>query len=119
MWNGSIEAQRQADAAWNAVKHVNRKKKRPSKKNPPKVDYHVYINSKAWRKKRDAAFRYWGRICELCGATESVLHVHHLTYARLGREKMKDLQILCADCHVTHHDMPIDSLSVEFRDVID
>jgi hypothetical protein len=30
--------------------------------------------------------------------------VHHLTYVRLGREKMKDLRILCKGCHANEHE---------------
>lgn len=117
MWNGSRAAQQQADAAWNAVKHLKRKKQK-QKSARKFVVYSTYIISREWSKKRQAAFRHYGRVCAMCKTTVGSLHVHHLTYERLGREKMKDLQILCADCHVTHHDMPLDSLSVEFRDVI-
>jgi hypothetical protein len=36
-----------------------------------------------------------------------VLNVHHLTYKRLGHERMEDLQVLCRSCHrVVHGQSP-------------
>jgi len=31
------------------------------------------------------------------------LEVHHLTYDRLGDERMDDLEVLCPDCHRKAH----------------
>jgi len=35
---------------------------------------------------------------------EYQLHVHHISYARLGREQADDLIALCKDCHDRVHD---------------
>lgn len=48
--------------------------------------------------------------CERCGvkqpepvARETALHVHHLTYERLGEELLEDLQLICRPCHEKEH----------------
>jgi hypothetical protein len=62
--------------------------------------YFAYINSPAWRGRRERYFEaIGGRRCELCGATEGV-EVHHHTYVRLGRELDDDLLAVCKP----HHD---------------
>lgn len=66
-------------------------------------DYYKYIQSSAWKKKRAKAIRHHGGKCSICGTTEAI-QVHHKTYARLGRERMKDLQLLCEPCHENHHE---------------
>lgn len=40
--------------------------------------------------------------CRGCGTVDN-LHVHHLTYERLGRELLTDLVTLCAGCHRKQH----------------
>ena len=43
-----------------------------------------------------------GHRCENCDERSS-LQVHHLTYARLGREIDEDLVVLCRMCHANEH----------------
>lgn len=64
--------------------------------------YHEYMRSCAWRRVRKAALKRTGGKCERCDST-SRLHVHHLTYARLGGERPEDLQVLCEPCHNALH----------------
>ena len=40
-----------------------------------------------------------GYECQRCGAVDVELQVHHLTYARLGREDWEDLKVVCSPCH--------------------
>lgn len=40
--------------------------------------------------------------CERCGCTKS-LQVHHLTYDRLGDERLEDVAVLCLDHHQEAH----------------
>jgi 5-methylcytosine-specific restriction endonuclease McrA len=61
--------------------------------------YINYIKSERWQKKRQEVFAYYGKRCYACHKTPKVLHVHHLNYARLGRETMADLIPLCVPCH--------------------
>lgn len=41
--------------------------------------------------------------CNRCGGTQN-LQVHHVTYARLFKEKFCDLMFLCIDCHKFRHE---------------
>lgn len=67
------------------------------------VDYKKYISSKEWKEKKEEVFNQRGKECEQCGY-QYRLHVHHLTYERLGNERLEDLQILCFQCHMSKHD---------------
>ena len=61
--------------------------------------YINYIKSPRWKKKREEVFAFYGKRCFACRRRAKVLHVHHVTYARLGRESMSDLMPLCVPCH--------------------
>lgn len=129
-WNGNKSAQSQADAAWNAVKFkFNKKKAKTSKrksaskqqtkgKKPAKVDYHEYMKSAAWQRKRRKMFSKFGEFCQICRSSND-LQIHHKTYKNLGREPLEDLQILCKACHENHHEGNVfgvaDPLTREFR----
>lgn len=65
------------------------------------VEYEAYLASPQWKKLRADRLRQAKFRCERCGNIKSAdqLHVHHLTYERLGRELMSDLQVLCLGCH--------------------
>lgn len=39
-------------------------------------------------------------ICENEGCTNEAKEVHHLTYERIGKEQLEDLQALCPECHM-------------------
>jgi 5-methylcytosine-specific restriction endonuclease McrA len=67
-----------------------------------KDEHRAYLNSLAWRQTRREALNRAGGRCEDCGSTRK-LHVHHLTYARHGREKPRDLRVLCSRCHRRRH----------------
>ena len=60
--------------------------------------YHAYLSSKAWSRKRDRVIRRDKGSCRTCGVSTH-LEVHHRTYARVGRERMGDLITLCSSCH--------------------
>jgi hypothetical protein len=62
--------------------------------------YRRYILSDAWRVKKQRIIAQRGERCELCGHVGG-LQLHHLNYARLGRELDTDLQLLCTECHQT------------------
>ena len=64
--------------------------------------------SKAWRKTREAYYRYRFGICERCGAVGDI--VHHKKY--LSPSNIHDpnitlsfsnLELLCQDCHNKEH----------------
>jgi 5-methylcytosine-specific restriction endonuclease McrA len=66
------------------------------------VTHRQYLDSPAWRKKRSERLAVDGEKCFRCKATDG-LQVHHITYERLGRERMSDLLTLCGDCHKRDH----------------
>jgi 5-methylcytosine-specific restriction endonuclease McrA len=63
--------------------------------------YEKHIRSARWRNIRRDVLRLRGNTCERCMEPQapSSLEVHHVTYERLGRERMSDLRVLCRDCH--------------------
>src|SRR5690606_30076519 len=63
------------------------------------VGYRNYIKSPRWQKKRQQVFAHYGKRCYACRTIKGPIHVHHLTYERLGRELVSDLIPLCAPCH--------------------
>lgn len=67
--------------------------------------YSEYLKSEHWKALRAAAKRDAHFTCQVCGATETTLHVHHRSYDHLGdfiRER-RDVLVLCGDCHQHHH----------------
>jgi 5-methylcytosine-specific restriction endonuclease McrA len=64
---------------------------------------HVTGQSPAWRALRSRVLARAGGRCEGCGRFASALAAHHLTYARLGRERLSDLVGLCQPCHDRAH----------------
>lgn len=64
-------------------------------------EYTSYMASARWAQKRAWKLEAVGHRCEKCGQSKysGVLDVHHLTYDRLGHERLEDLQVLCKQCH--------------------
>jgi 5-methylcytosine-specific restriction endonuclease McrA len=65
-------------------------------------EYLAYMGSTAWACRRRSAVVGSGGLCSDCGSAEK-LDVHHLTYARFGRERSSDLVALCRYCHDLRH----------------
>lgn len=76
---------------------------KPKKGKPARVDYYDYINSKEWSEKSRQFRKETGK-CEMCGSMKK-LQCHHLHYRTLGREKRKDIQVLCHTCHMKVHNI--------------
>ena len=66
-------------------------------------NYDKYLQSKHWKKTRKAALERAGYQCQLCSCKDSVLDVHHNSYDNIGKEKHKDLIVLCRPCHRKFH----------------
>lgn len=64
--------------------------------------YSQYIRSMVWKRKKEAVRKRCDNVCEKCNE-KHVSVVHHLTYARLGREYLSDLLGVCHDCHHELH----------------
>lgn len=69
------------------------------------MSYREYLHSPAWRRTRARRIALDSGACVKCGTTQH-LEVHHLTYRRLGWEKMPDLRTLCRWCHQQISDSP-------------
>lgn len=80
-----------------------RKRKRKRTQSKWRERYQAYIHSLEWYDFRDRVLAERSRRCERCDSIRGVLHVHHLTYWRLGHERDTDVQVICADCHAKIH----------------
>jgi hypothetical protein len=70
------------------------------------MQYSDYLNTVGWKRRRKVALKRARWHCELCGRKlhrRSGIHIHHLTYARLGNERKTDLLALCRFCHAAIH----------------
>lgn len=68
------------------------------------MPYGEYLKTEHWQAKRREAIKHAHKRCQLCNASDRVLHVHHRTYDGRGQESPEDLIVLCADCHKTFHE---------------
>lgn len=71
------------------------------------MDYAEYIQSSAWRAKRE---KYWAskmpKDCYCCGKPRHAgMHLHHRTYKNLGNERLMDLVPVCQSCHDRIHQL--------------
>lgn len=73
----------------------------------------VYLRSKHWQAFRKKALLYYGSTCQerLC-KVKFPLQLHHLTYERLGHEKVKDVRPLCAN----HHEIIESGISLRMKE---
>lgn len=74
-----------------------------------RAQYEGYLLSPRWAAKRRAKLieaNYTCAVCGYCGTKNPIdipLDVHHKTYARLGDERLTDLEVLCRGCHERKH----------------
>lgn len=64
--------------------------------------YDAYLLSPEWRERRAKVLARDDYRCGGCGAARAT-QVHHLTYARVGREMLFDLVAVCDRCHDAIH----------------
>ena len=64
--------------------------------------YEAYLQSGAWRDIRERVLERDKFKCDFCG--DEATQVHHLTYKRVGYEKMSDLVSVCVECHEAEHE---------------
>lgn len=76
---------------------------------PPTAKWYAeYVLTPGWKDKKKHLRKKRGTMCEDCKKRKSVI-LHHITYARVLREREADLRLLCGECHgVAHktHDIP-------------
>jgi hypothetical protein len=66
-------------------------------------DYSRYLESEEWKERSAGIIARAHGLCEKCGKRKAI-HVHHLSYDRVGEERETDLQALCFQCHDEIHD---------------
>lgn len=67
--------------------------------------YDAYLATEHWASLRNKVLDQRGRVCENCELRPMELHVHHLFYRNLYNVKVKDLMILCFECHKKVHEL--------------
>jgi hypothetical protein len=68
------------------------------------MPYVEYLKTDWWKRVRTDALKRAKYRCQLCGARDVRLEVHHNNYSRRGCEENADVIVLCGDCHEKHHD---------------
>ena len=77
--------------------------------------YKEYLQSVHWSRFRAAYFKEQGeKVCVQCTSRDRV-QLHHLTYARIGREQFGDVVALCDSCHRALHKIVKDAPKEDLR----
>lgn len=98
-WDGGIANRRwqRMESAYRDASAIHRQKEQSLWH-----DYYTaYLESARWLSLRARVFARRG-VCECCGVAPAS-DCHHLTYARLGAEKLSDMAALCDRCHKSQH----------------
>jgi len=66
------------------------------------LPYNEYLETKHWKRVAKAVRKAYGNRCQLCHS-DSRLNVHHNNYECKWNETLRDVLLLCQDCHRTHH----------------
>ena len=67
--------------------------------------YEEYLKSEIWKESRKRFISKQKKLECFCCKLNTNLQVHHRTYARLGKEYLTDLVLLCGDCHKKTHSL--------------
>ena len=86
------------------IKKKFKKKNKIQHKKWTKKNYAEYLNSSHWFNFKRAYYKKHKRICSYCGSKVNI-HLHHLTYKRIGKETFEDVVPLCKECHIAEHKM--------------
>jgi len=91
------------------VKPTTKPKPKKSRKvkGRPKVvikqgEYNKYLRSGSWKKFRQTILDLRGRECQLCQSKHDI-QVHHMSYKRVGNEDIRDVLVVCGECHSFIH----------------
>lgn len=87
---------------WFAQKHATYVATYHAIKPEVEKEYQTYLSSPTWFAKRDAVIQKAKAVCECCQYFTAT-QVHHLTYARIGKETSEDLMAVCGYCHGVVH----------------
>lgn len=67
------------------------------------MDYKEYIKTDHWQHFRKEALKHFQITCQLCGAKDMTIDIHHKIYINRGRETFNDVIALCRHCHDMYH----------------
>lgn len=67
-----------------------------------RAEYEAYLASPDWSGKRAYILRKADFTCQCCEHFKAT-EVHHISYARIGREADSDLMAVCSFCHTLIH----------------
>ena len=106
-WPADIKETNQYDNLMNEMMDTNSEMISNYIKN---MDYYDFLQTPYWiaianKKRADAGYK-----CQLCGATDVKLVVHHNTYKHHGYEHLyykTDLIVLCDECHAKYHNIEV------------
>lgn len=68
-----------------------------------KEEYQEYLKSDWWQKRRLARGWLSNWTCDRCNINGIQMHIHHLSYDRIGAELDEDLECICWICHAKEH----------------
>lgn len=80
----------------------------PKIEEPPLSRYERALASPHWAHLKSNAIKESDGHCTGCSQRRNKLHLHHLTYERLGHELPEDVTLLCQGCHRMVHDKDIE-----------
>ncbi len=76
--------------------------------------YARYMTSREWAIRKRPVKERSGGVCERCKINPSTA-VHHLTYERIYRERLEDLQDICEACHSFIHGLTFEDPLMPFE----
>lgn len=71
-----------------------------------RMDYKEYLKHPRWKQVRKARLEFDNYLCAVChrDMRGEPYETHHLTYQRLGRERLRDVLTVCPSCHKVFHE---------------
>lgn len=82
--------------------------------------YDHYLRSPEWQALRVRHADEFGDSCGLCEVDEGIRQLHHMTYERVGQERLTDLVRLCANCHQMVHALERrGEIGLDFAGIVD
>jgi len=66
--------------------------------------YETFLKSPYWAGVRQKRIVKGSTRCFCCATADHILHLHHITYERLGAELPQDLIPICGPCHERLHE---------------
>ena len=107
MYKTSRKERRAVKASKYGIYKIPKKKKH-------RPNYHVYIVSRQWKKRRSKYYSRYGKKCFVC-FTDKRITLHHNNYQNLGYEKDKDLVALCWYHHDEIHNLVLNNKDIKLN----